>query len=85
MKEKPNEFENITAYSSAIYAGNEKIFLCAVGVEDKAGGTINVSGNIGKISGDIFKDSAIDKFVDKLWLELETTNLNGEENTINYN
>ena len=52
------------------------------GVEDKTGGTIEVSGDIGKISGDILRDSNLDKLVDDLWFELKTTDLNGEENDL---
>ena len=44
-------------------------------------GTIDVSGNIGKISGDILRDSDADKLTDNLWFELKTTNLSGEEKT----
>ena len=60
--------------------GNERESLISCGVEDKTGGTIEVSGDIGKISGDILRDSNLDKLVDDLWFELKTTDLNGEEN-----
>ena len=33
-------------------------------------GTIDLSGNIGKISGDIFKNRDADKLTDNLWLEV---------------
>ena len=36
---------------------------------------------LGKISGDILRDSDADKLTDNLWFELKTTNLSGEENT----
>ena len=49
-------------------------------VDDQTGETIDVSGNIGKISGDVLRDSD-DKLTDNLWFELKTTNLSGEENT----
>ena len=55
--------------------------LLSNGVDDQTGGTIDVSGNIGKISGDILRDSDADKLTDNLWFELKTTNLSGEENT----
>ena len=51
------------------------------GVDDQTGETIDVSGNVGQISGDILRDSDADKLTDNLWFELKTTNLNGEEST----
>lgn len=82
LKVKSDEFADITTYSTAIYfnMGNERESLISGGVEDKTGGTIEVSGDIGKISGDILRDSNLDKLVDDLWFELKTTDLNGEEN-----
>ncbi|MFQ9034268.1 hypothetical protein [Hungatella sp.] len=44
------------------------------------GGTINISGEVGKISGDIIKKAEIDELKNNLFFELKTTNLNGEEN-----
>lgn len=77
-----DDFADITTYSTTIYInGSEKETLLSNSVEDQTGGTIDVSGNIGKISGDIFRDSDADKLTDNLWFELKTTNLSGEENT----
>ncbi|WP_252208469.1 hypothetical protein [Enterocloster citroniae] len=59
----------------------KKKFCFLNSVDDQTGGTIDVSGNIGKISGDILRDSDADKLTDNLWFELKTTNLDGEENT----
>ena len=76
-----DDFGDITTYSTTIYInGSEKEILLSNGVDDQTGGTIDVSGNIGKISGDILGDSD-DKLTDNLWFELKTTNLNGEEST----
>ena len=76
-----DDFGDITTYSTTIYInGSEKEILLSNGVDDQTGGTIDVSGNIGKISGDILGDSD-DKLTDNLWFELKTTNLRGEENT----
>ncbi len=50
-------------------------------VEDKTGGAINISEDIGKITGDILIPDDIDNLVDGLWFELKTVDLDGEENT----
>ena len=82
LKVMSDGFANITTYETTIYInGSEKEPLCSFVVDDMTGGTIDVSGNIGKISGDILRDSDTDKFPDNLWFELQTTNLSGEENT----
>ena len=76
-----DDFGDITTYSTTIYInGSEKEPLLSNSVDDQTGGTIDLSGNIGKISGDILRDSD-DKLTDNLWFELKTTNLNGEEST----
>ena len=81
LKVMSDDFADITTYSTTIYInGSEKEILLSNGVYDQAGGTIDVSGNIGKISGDFLRDSD-DKLTDNLWFELKTTNLSGEENT----
>ena len=82
LKVMSDDFANITTYSTTIYInGSEKETLLSNGVDDQTDGTIDVSGNIGKISGDILRDSDADKLTDNLWFELKTTNLNGEEST----
>ena len=82
LKVMSEDFSDITSYSTTIYInGSEKEILLSNGVDDHTGGTIDVSGNIGKISGDILRDSDADKLTDNLWFELKTTNLSGEENT----
>ena len=63
------------------YGGDLKVMSLSNSVDDQTGETIDVSGNIGKISGDILRDSDADKLTDNLWFELKTTNLSGEENT----
>jgi len=82
LKVMSDDFADITTYSTTIYInGSEKEILLSNSVDDQTGGTIDVSGNIGKISGDILRDSDADKLTDNLWFELKTTNLSGEENT----
>ena len=82
LKVISDDFVDITTYSTTIYInGSEKETLLSNSVDDQTGGTIEFSGNIGKISGDIFKNRDADKLTDNLWFELKTTNLSGEENT----
>ena len=82
LKVMSDDFADITAYSATIYInGSEKEILLSNEAHDQTGETLEVSGNIGKISGDLLRDKDIDKWVDNLWFELKTTNLNGEENT----
>ena len=82
LKVMSDDFANITTYSTTIYInGSEKETLLSNGVDDQTGETIDVSGNVGQISGDILRDSDADKLTDNLWFELKTTNLNGEEST----
>ncbi len=81
LKVMSNDFADVTTYLTTIYInGSEKIILLSNSVDDQTGRTIDVSGNIGKISGDILRDSDADKLTDNLWFELKTTNLSGEEN-----
>ena len=81
LKVMSDNFSDITTYSTTIYInGREKETLLSNSVDDQTGETIDVSGNIGKISGDVLRDSD-DKLTDNLWFELKTTNLSGEENT----
>lgn len=82
LKVMSDDFADITAYSTTIYVdGEEDSILLSHAVADQTGGTIDVSGNIGKISGDVLRDGDADKLADNLWFELKTTNLSGEENT----
>ena len=82
LKVMSDVFADITAYSTTIYVdGEEDSILLSHAVADQTGGTIDVSGNIGKISGDVLIDGDADKLADNLWFELKTTNLSGEENT----
>lgn len=78
LKVLSSDFADITSYLTTIYINGS--VLLSNRVDDQTGGTIDVSGNIGKVSGDILRDSDADKLTDNLWLELKTTNLSGEEN-----
>ena len=51
LKVMSDDFADITAYSTTIYVdGEEDSILLSHTVADQTGGTIDVSGNIGKIS-----------------------------------
>lgn len=82
LKVISDDFTDITKYSTTIYIdGSEKEPLLSNSVNDQTGGITNLSGNIGKISGDVLKGSDADKVNNNLWFELKTTNLNGKEKT----
>ncbi len=72
-----NAFSDITAYSATFYLNvdNEREVLMSNGVEDRTGGTVNVFGDLGKITGDIIRDSDVEQLLDHLWIELKTTDL----------
>jgi hypothetical protein len=46
----------------------QKIFLLTNAVQDMTGGTINIFGEVGKISGDIIKKAEIDELKNNLFL-----------------
>lgn len=81
LKVSPDEVSDIVSYITTIYInGSEKEVLMPNGIDNQTGGTIDVAGSLGKISGDIFKDGAADQIADNLWFELKTINSRGEEN-----
>ncbi|WP_242880250.1 hypothetical protein [Eisenbergiella tayi] len=82
MKEKQDKLSDIAAYTKTFYvmSGNEKKILMSFVVEDMTGGTVNISGDTGKISGDIMTKIGTDELQNNLFFELKTTDLNGEEN-----
>ena len=73
LETRKDKFTDIASYSATIYLTSD--------VEDKTGGAINISEDIGKITGDILIPDDIDNLVDGLWFELKTVDLDGEENT----
>lgn len=82
LKAAPEAFAGITAYTASIYIdGKERQILLSNSAEDASGGTVDPAGQVGKISGDVLRDGAVDQLAEDLWFELKTTNLQGEENT----
>ena len=83
LETRKDKFTDIVSYSATIYftSDGEENILMSNRVEDKTGGAINISEDIGKITGDILIPDDIDNLVDGLWFELKTVDLDGEENT----
>lgn len=75
-------FNDITAYTMTFYiiSDNKKDFLISNSVEDITGETINISSETGKCSGaGIIIREQNDELQNKLYFELETTNLDGKK------
>lgn len=81
LSEKQEHLSDITAFTITFYiaSGDEKDILFSNSVKDTTGQTLTVSGNTGKISGDIIIGQQIDQLRNNLYLELKTTDLNGEK------
>ena len=58
-----NEEQSLKVYS---FSGENEYISVSNGVDDQTGETIDVSGNVGQISGDILRDSDADKLTDNL-------------------
>ncbi len=79
-------FEDVASYSTTFYTitnGKRKTIL-SDRVIDQTGGSVDVNGELGSVSGEdvVFgnKISNIDELKENLWFELKTTDLNGEDN-----
>lgn len=81
LEETLETFNDITAYSVTFYvsSGGEENTLLSNSAVDKTGGTIDISGWTGQISGDILKSTDVPYLLDHLYCELETVDVNGEE------
>lgn len=78
-------FEAVASYSTTFYTltdGEQRIIL-SNSVIDQTGGTVNVDGDLGKVSGKGIiigsKVKSIEEWKENLWFELKTTDLNGKE------
>lgn len=71
----------IHSYSVTVYLNidEKKVALLSNSVENQTKEAIHISENVGKIAGDILKDSDAENLTDNLWFELKTTNLRGKE------
>lgn len=79
-------FDETISYATTFYTlinGKQRIIL-SNSVIDQTGGSVNVDGDLGSISGQgIFignKFEIIDELKEHLWFELKTTDSNGKEN-----
>lgn len=81
LKANQEKFNDITEYSMTFYimSSNKKESLISNSVVDMTGGTIHISGDIGKRSGagTMIKELT-DELKNNLYFELETTDLDGE-------
>lgn len=86
LKVSDDFFDNITSYSTTFYimAGDEKDVILSNGMVDMTGDTVNVSGDLGQISGDsAIRRIKIDDTSDLkniLYFELTTKDRDGKEN-----
>ena len=76
------ELSDVVSYSMTFYIpfDNDERILLSNSVEDMTGGTINIAGEIGKVSSDILTATEIDELRNNLYFKLKTTNLKGEQN-----
>ena len=78
---QPEPFADVTSYSTTFYTmrNEEKTVIMSSSIIDQTGGTVNVYGDFGRISGTNLS-GIVDRELDNLWFELKTTDLNGTEN-----
>lgn len=81
LSTKEGNFSDITVFTDSLYVNDrsERRILFTNSVVDETGGTIIVSHETGKISGDILNNEEEIDWENNLYYELKTTNLNGEE------
>lgn len=79
------EFSDITCYSTKFYimSGSEKTTISSNMIENLTGGTVQVPGGLGKLSGDGIITSTkikdVDDLKNNLYFELTTMNKDGEK------
>ena len=78
----PAEPFTAVRYTKEIYllSGGERRTLLSMGAQDNAGGMLEVSGDVGKVAGEIFTEEELAGLeADSLWLELICTDPYGAE------
>ena len=86
LKVMDDSFADIVSYSTTFYtmSGSEKDVILSNNVVDRRGGTVNVSGDLGQVSGDsMIRRIKIDDTSDLkniLYFELATKDKDGKEN-----
>ena len=79
-------FDEVVSYSTTFYTltNGKQNYILSNSVIDQTGGTIHISGDLGRVAGDPVtigdKTEKIDEFKENLWFELKTMDLNGKEN-----
>lgn len=81
LTEKQETLSDVVGYSITFYimSGNEQDVLLSNSVIDEAGIGVELSVQAGSISGDVISQSQIDDLQNGLFLELKTTDANGEQ------
>lgn len=80
-------FSDVTSYTCSFYiiTNGEKRPILSNSTVDMTGGTLNVNGDLGRVSGNGIlignKTKAAEDLEQLLWFELITTDLSGKENT----
>ena len=78
---QPEPFTEVASYSTTFYTmkNGERNVIMSNSIIDKTGGTVNINGSLGRVSGTNLFGMA-NREVDNLWIELEITDLSGAEN-----
>ena len=81
LTEKQETLSDVVEYSTTFYAmsGNEQKPLLSNRVADETGTGVEISGQTGRIAGDVISRAQIDDLQNGLFFELETTSSNGEQ------
>lgn len=81
LAEKQDVLSNVVEYSATFYAmsGSERQVLLSNSVADETGTDVEISGQMGKVAGDIVSRAQIEDLQNGLFFELKTTRSNGEQ------
>lgn len=76
----PEAFSGVVSYSATFYLAPDAEILMSNSFSDQAGGTLDISGFLGQVSGQLVPRSVDDGWAEQLCFVLQTTGRNGEEN-----
>ena len=81
LSAEQKNFAGVAAYTGTFYvlSGGEKSPLLSNSIVDETGGTIDISGKTGKVSGSALITD-VEALSNGLWFELKTVDLHGAEN-----
>ena len=82
LEPKQLEDSGISEYSVTFYtlSGEDETILISNSVADETGGSLEISGSTGKVTGDFLAKTDAEQLTDHLYCELKTTGLNGSQN-----